>query len=250
MRGAFAAGGPLPVWFRLLPNPSMLPSTLALVDSDATFCERVVRCLRERGVRVTTFDDSDALLTAQAPYDFRFYVIDLELPGIDGVDLIRILRRRSEAGILVISARQQPEAFDAAMQVGADMYLAKPVREEQALLAITAVQRRAATTAQPAPTWKLDRTAGALLTPDGVRVELSASDVVVMECFVDAGGQTVGREELRQRLGMSATNDSDNLLHATIYRLRRRIERATPELVPLQSRSRQGYVFRAPIRSD
>lgn len=228
----------------------MLPSTLALVDSDATFCERVARCLRERGVRVTPFDDSDALLTAQAPYDFGFYVIDLELPGIDGVDLIRILRRRSEAGILVISARQQPEAFDAAMQVGADMYLAKPVREEQALLAITAVQRRAATTAPPAPSWKLDRTAGALLTPDGVRVELSASDVVVMECFVDAGGETVGREELRQRLGMSATNDSDNLLHATIYRLRRRIERATPELVPLQSRSRQGYVFRAPIRSN
>ena len=234
----------------MLPNPPMLPGTLALVDSDAAFCERVARCLRERGACVTTFEDSESLLTAQAPYDFGFYVVDLELPGIDGVDLIRVLRRRTEVGILVISARQQLEAFDAAMQVGADMYLAKPVREEQALLAIAAVQRRAATTLQPAPAWKLDRAASALVTPDGIRVELSPSDVAVMECFVQAGGRTVGREELRQRLGMSPTSDSDNLLHATIYRLRRRIERATPELVPLQSRSRQGYVFRARIRGD
>jgi DNA-binding response OmpR family regulator len=52
---------------------------------------------------------------------------------------------------------------------------------------------------------------------------------------------------LRRRLGRSETDEPDNLLHATIYRLRRRIERATPTLVPLQSQSRVGYVFKATL---
>ena len=54
---------------------------------------------------------------------------------------------------------------------------------------------------------------------------------------------------LRQRLGRTPDTDSADGLNATIYRLRRRIERATPALVPLQSRSRVGYVFRAPLRA-
>ncbi|MBN9461763.1 MAG: response regulator transcription factor [Burkholderiales bacterium] len=225
----------------------MVPSTLALVEDDVEFAEQIARHLREYGIQVSVFDDSDALLTDRAPYDFGFYVIDLALPGIDGVDLIRVLRRRTEAGILAVSARLAPEAFDAAMQVGADMYLAKPIRGDQLLLAIKAVQRRAVAALQCSSVWRIDRRAGQLIAPDGARVDLSATDLAVMECFLEAQGRTVEREQLRQRLGLSPNSDSDNALHATIYRLRRRIERATPALVPLQTRSRRGYVFRAQI---
>lgn len=225
----------------------MVPSTLALVEDDAEFAGQIARHLQEHGIQVGVFDDSDALLTDRAPYDFDFYVIDLALPGIDGADLIRILRRRTEAGILAASARLAPEAFDAAMQAGADMYLAKPIRGEQLLLAIKAVQRRAVAALQCSSVWRIDRRAGQLIAPDGARVGLSATDLAVMECFLEAQGKTVEREQLRHRLGLSPNSDSDNALHATIYRLRRRIERATPALVPLQTRSRRGYMFRAQI---
>jgi two-component system, OmpR family, response regulator len=57
----------------------------------------------------------------------------------------------------------------------------------------------------------------------------------------------VTRETLSQRLGRAQDDEGDNGLNAIIYRLRRRIERATPMLVPLQSRSRVGYLFRAPL---
>jgi DNA-binding response OmpR family regulator len=85
------------------------------------------------------------------------------------------------------------------------------------------------------------------MAPDGARVELSDSDVAVLESFVEASGDVVSRDDLRKRLGLDSNDEATDALTAYIYRLRRRIERATPTLVPLQSRSRIGYVFRAPL---
>jgi DNA-binding response OmpR family regulator len=82
-----------------------------------------------------------------------------------------------------------------------------------------------------------------------VRVDLSDGDLVVMQCFAEAAGQTVTRELLCRRLGRPVTDEPDNTLSATLYRLRRRIERATPVVVPMQSQSRVGYIFRAPLRA-
>jgi two-component system, OmpR family, response regulator len=78
-------------------------------------------------------------------------------------------------------------------------------------------------------------------------VELSASDLVVMDCFIEAHGASVTRADLCRRLGRELTIRNYNWLHATIYRLRRRIERATNEVLPVQSQSRVGYVFRAEL---
>jgi DNA-binding response OmpR family regulator len=85
------------------------------------------------------------------------------------------------------------------------------------------------------------------VAPDGAVIDLSPADASVLACLLEAHGETVGRDTLARRLGLSLADDP-NLLHATIYRLRRRIERATPGLVPLQSKSRVGYVFRAPLQ--
>jgi DNA-binding response OmpR family regulator len=169
------------------------------------------------------------------------------LPGVDGVELIKVIRRRSDAGLLVVSGRLGPEVFASVMTAGADMYLAKPVQFDQVSLAIEAVQRRAGRDVSTNKPWKLDRAARELLVPDGARVTLSDADLIVLGCFVEAEGETVTREMLSQRLGRERDDNGDNGLNAIIYRLRRRIERATPMLVPLQSRSRVGYWFRAPL---
>jgi DNA-binding response OmpR family regulator len=97
--------------------------------------------------------------------------------------------------------------------------------------------------------WSVDLRASQLLAPDGARVDLSDTDLTVMRCFLDAEGGIVTRETLIQRLGRDDANTLDNTLHATIYRLRRRIEKASKSLVPLQSEPRVGYIFRAPLKS-
>ena len=226
----------------------MLPKTLALIDDDKEYAEFLSQYLRGRGVQVAVFGDSNDLLAHADPYGHDFYVVDLMLPGIDGVDLIKVLRRRSDAGLLVVSGRLAPDVFKQVISAGADMYLAKPVQFEQVALAIEAVQRRAGGANPAQVAWRLDRRAGQLVAPDGARVDLSDIDLALVECFVEANGEVVSRDALRQRLGRTSGGEAGDGLNATIYRLRRRIERATPSLVPLQSKSRVGYVFRAPLK--
>ena len=228
----------------------MLPKTLALVDDDAEFTEYLAQHLRERGVQVKVYSDSLQLLRDDLAFSYDFYVIDLTLPGIDGVQLIKVLRQRTDAGVLVISGRPGSQVFADVMTAGADMHLAKPLQFEQAELAIVAVNRRAGKTGLPELTWKLLRERQELVAPDGAHVALSDADVTVLDCFVLAQGETVSREVLRAKLGMDANSDAADSLNAVIYRLRRRFERATELMVPLQSRSRVGYVFRAQLSAS
>ncbi|MFM8898482.1 MAG: response regulator transcription factor [Burkholderiales bacterium] len=232
--------------------PFMLPTTVALVDDDSVYTEFLQQDLNQRGMRVDVFADSNDLLTAKAPFDYSFYVLDLMLPGIGGVELIKLLRRRTQAGLLVVSGKLADDVFEQVMRAGADMYLAKPVRFEQVAIAIESVHRRAQPVGNQASNeWRLDEWARKLLAPDGAVVELSEADMAVLKCFVHADGQVVSRELLANSLSeLKGRNPSDNQpdgLNATIFRLRRRIEKATPALVPLQTKSRVGYVFKAPL---
>jgi two-component system, OmpR family, response regulator len=181
----------------------MLPSTLALIDDDPAYADFLARHLREKGVEVTVFDDSNDLLASPGAYEHGFYVLDLGLPGVDGLEVLKILRKRTQAGVLVVTARVGEEVLKDVLTAGADMHLTKPVPFDQVVL--------------------------------------------VVACLADARGETVTREQLRKRLGREHVPEAEDGLNAIIYRLRRRIERATTAAVPLQSRSRVGYFFKAPL---
>ena len=226
----------------------MLPKTLALVDDDREYSDGLSRYLRAQGIAVDAFADSNDLLAHGDPYAYDFYVTDLMLPGVDGTDLIKILRRRTNAGVLVVSGRLAADTFKQVVTAGADMYLSKPLQFEQIMLAIEAVCRRSVASDPTQNVWRLDRRVGQLIAPDGARIDLSDSDRGLLECFVEADGEVVPRDILLQRLGRGGDSESAGGLNATIFRLRRRIERATPATVPLQTKSGVGYAFRAPLK--
>lgn len=225
----------------------MYPRTLALVDDDRDYSVYLTQHLREQGIAVQVFGDSNQLLAHSEAYNFGFYLLDLMLPGVDGIELIKILRLRTNAGMVVVSGRLAPDVFASVVKAGADMYLAKPVRFEQVLLTVEAVHRRAGHSVPINASWKLDRRARDLVAPDGARVALSDTDLTVMDCLVEAQGGTVSRETLSARLGYAPNDSSTDALNATIFRLRRRIEKTTPLPVPLQAKSRVGYLFRATL---
>ena len=227
----------------------MLPRTLALVDDDRAYLDGLARYLRELGIAVDAFADSTDLLARADPYVFDFYVTDLMLPGVDGTGLIKVLRRRTNAGVLVVSGRVAADTFKQVITAGADMYLAKPVQFEQVALAIMAVRRRMGLTGPLQNKWLLDRRIGQLVAPDGARIDLSEADLALVECFVEADGDIVTRETLMSRLGKAADLQTTGGLNGTVFRLRRRIERATPAAVPLQTKSGVGYAFRAPLEA-
>ncbi len=222
-----------------------MPRSLALVDDDAEYSEYLSLHLQALGLEVRRFADSNDLLTCDQPFDFGFYIVDLMLPGVDGVDLIGLLRRRTQVGVLVVSGRAAPDVFARVVDAGADMYLAKPVSFEQVVVAVRGVHRRVST--PPPRAWVLDPQASRLVAPDGAQVSLSETDLAVMQAFLEARGETVTRDALCRRLGHPDTPEAENLLSATVYRLRRRVERATPSAVPLLTQARVGYVFRAEL---
>src|ERR1700760_2134392 len=77
-----------------LERVSAFPSTLAVVEDDRDYAEYLAQFLRQHDVAVTVFNDSDEFLTSPGAFEFDFYVIDLMLPGVDGVDLVRLIRRK------------------------------------------------------------------------------------------------------------------------------------------------------------
>jgi two-component system OmpR family response regulator len=227
----------------------MLPKTLALVDDDQEYSDGLSRYFREQGTDVDVFADSNDLLAHADPYAYAFYITDLMLPGVDGADLIKVLRRRTNAGVLVVSGRLASDTFKQVITAGADMYLTKPAQFEQIALAVEAVCRRVATTDPSENVWRLDRRVHQLIAPDGARIDLSDADGNLIECFLVAKGEVVTRETLLQGLGRAGDEEASGGLNATVFRLRRRIERATPATVPLQTKSGVGYAFRAPLKA-
>lgn len=223
----------------------MLPKSLALIDDDAEYGEYLAEQLRLHGVQTEIFAESALFLTSDGAYDFDFYLLDLTLPGVDGVELIKVIRLRTQAGLLVVSGRTTPDVFASVVKAGGDMFLAKPVNVDQVLLAIEAVHRRSDHRSTSA--WRLDRRAGDLVAPDGARINLSDTDLVVISCLAAAKGEPVSREALHEALGYGVDEANESTLNATIFRLRRRIEKATPLAVPLQAKSRVGYLFRGTL---
>jgi two-component system, OmpR family, response regulator len=227
----------------------MLPRTVALVDDDSGYTEFLQQDLLGRGIRVDVYADSNDLLTAINAFDYDFYVLDLSLPGIDGVDLIKLLRRRTQKGVLVVSGRLGSEVFEQVMRAGADMYLTKPVRFEQVVIAMESVYRRIQRSENSAGShWILDTWARKLVAPDSASVDLSENDLAVLRCFAAAHGEVVSREALKDSLAQLPGREAQDGLNATIFRLRRRIEKATPAALPLQTKSKMGYVFNAELQ--
>jgi two-component system OmpR family response regulator len=227
----------------------MLPKQLALIDDDREYTEYLSQHLRQRGMHVDVYPDSNDLITSPQAFAYDFYIVDLMLPGLDGLTLIGLLRRRTNAGVLVVSGKLAAETFESVISGGADMYLSKPVQFEQIDVAIQAVQRRVAPPNQPGQTWMLDLRARKLWTPDQACADLSDVDVAVLACFVRAEGSTVTRDALLAAIAQTQEVPAPIDLNATIYRLRRRVDRAVPVPLPLLSRSKVGYLFNAPLKA-
>lgn len=195
------------------------------------------------------FEDGDDFLLSPQAFDFDFYVVHLAQRGVRGVDLIRLVRRRSAAGIVALEHEGRDE-FVAALEAGADMVLRQQAPVEHLLAAMAAVRRRvevASVAMRGAGPWTLLQDQAALQAPDGTRIALSDSDLAILQCLADGEDGKVDRETLVRRLWGEEAGAMENALHAAVYRLRKRIEQAGQPLAPVHAVARVGYEFRAPL---
>lgn len=205
---------------------------------------------RALAAEVVRFQDSDDFLLSANAYDFDFYVVELTQQGVRGIDLVRLIRRRSMAGIVALG---DEEEFVQALEFGADMVLRADAPADHLVAGVAAVRRRLQPTSTGTPVasrpWTLLEARGMLQAPDGTEIALSESDLAILRCFADAEGAKVERRTLIERLWGpdAAPAATENALHATLYRLRKRIEQAGQPFVPVHAVARVGYEFRAPL---
>lgn len=200
------------------------PSNICIVDDDEDFVVFLAEYLRLKGCRCTTFVSAEEMMRSGGFQSYDFFIIDLGLPGIDGTDLTALIRGRSTAGILIVSGRLGPDAFNSALAAGADMFVNKPVRFDQVSHAIASIWRRFAEPRVRTASWTITHGFTELTSPSQFKVALSPIEGKLIKKLSENAQASVSRADLAHASGITGGDDHRNL-DAAFFRLRRKIER-------------------------
>jgi len=230
----------------------MTPSNTArilVVDDDPALCELLSDYLGESGFSVTTAGDGVAMRRALAHGMPDAIVLDLMLPGEDGLALARELRAHSEVPILMLSARGEEIDRVVGLEVGADDYLAKPFSPRELLARLRALLRRARPTAANALTgshsfgpFVVDTVARRLLR-DGVEVRVTGAEFDLLRVLVERPNRVLSRDTLVDLLKGYDRDPFDRSIDIRVTRLRKKIEAdpAAPDYI--RTVRGEGYLF-------
>jgi two-component system OmpR family response regulator len=229
---------------------------ILVVDDHKDIRELLGRFLRQHGFKATTARDGFEMrecLAQQGPVDL--VVLDLMLPGDDGLTLCRELRGRSAIPIIILTAMGDETDRIVGLEMGADDYLAKPFNPRELLARIRAVLRRVAMPADgsaAAPRtggrilrfagWTIDLVRRELHSPDGVLVELTAGEYDLLTAFAEHPQRVLSRDQLLDITRSRSAAAFDRTIDVQVSRLRRKIENGgDPPMIKTVRGA--GYVF-------
>ena len=202
-------------------------SRLLLVEDDAALVRTLRLGLGARGYLVEAADQGRLALAAARERVPDVVLVDLGLPDMDGVEVVRELRSWTDVPVLVLSARDAEASKVAALDAGADDYVTKPFGMDELLARLRAALRRAAprepTTAVRAGDVTIDLTARRV-DRAGIRVHLTPTEWHLMEVLVQSAGRLVTQRELLQEVWGPQYSRETNYLRVYIAQLRRKLE--------------------------
>jgi len=233
------------------------PPHIVVVDDDPCVRDLISGYLGENDLRITAVSSGKEMLEVLADCAIDLIILDLRLPGEDGMQIARRLRDQSSIPIVVVSGKQDEADRVMALELGADDYLTKPFSPRELLARIRTVLRRAtsvkSTTGRSAEVrayrfagWELNIGSRRLTSPAGARIELTKGEFCLLGAFLASPDRVLSREQL---LEASRLYDDvfDRSIDVQILRLRRKIEQdpSDPQLIRTQRGA--GYVFSGPV---
>jgi two-component system, OmpR family, response regulator PhoP len=226
--------------------------SVCTVEDDDDLREEIIAALALRGFDARGFSCSGEFYKGllQAPCDI--IILDINLPGEDGITIAEFLHETSHAGIIMLTGCDQVEDKVRALLKGADVYLVKPVDFDELSANILSLARRISTahleleqcTEQEAATgWRLSADTWSLRAPDGTAVALTLTEQKLMAALFATPGLTVTRETLISALGHRSEYYDNHRLDMLISRFRRKVFNATAQSLPLQAVRGVGFII-------
>jgi len=235
------------------------PEHLLIVDDDADIRQLLREYLQENGYRVTAAANGKEMRAAMAAGQPDLIILDVMMPGEDGISLCRAVRAHSEVPIIMLTARGDETDRVVGLEVGADDYVPKPFSPRELLARVKSVLRRAK--ALPPNLrreelrwfrfagWRLDAVTRNLTTPDGVVVPLSATEFKLLRVLLDHPGRVLTRDQLIELMLSRDAGPFDRALDVQISRLRQRLGEDAREPAIIKTVRGQGYVLAAAVDS-
>ncbi len=205
---------------------------LLVVDDEASIREPLTKYLERQGFRVTEAADAAKARSAINAYSFDMLLLDIMMPGEDGLSLTRHVREKCDLPIILITARSEETDRIIGLEMGADDYVVKPFSPRELVARIRTVLRRAG------PGCKLEVAGGgysfvgwilkpveqALYDPEGTLVPLSSGEFKLLLALVERAGQVLNRDQLLDLTQGREAGPFDRSIDNQISRLRKKIE--------------------------
>jgi len=233
---------------------------ILIVDDDAEIRSLLTRYLEKNGLRATAVGDGRAMWRALDGGAFDLVVLDLMLPGDDGLTLCRTLRARSDIPVVMLTARGDETDRIVGLQMGADDYLPKPFSARELLARIKVILRRTRSlppNLQPQGEhrlrfagWTLDTARRQLSSPDGAETPIGGAEYKLLRVFLDHPNRVLDRDQLLDlTLGREA-DPLDRSIDLQVSRLRGRLgdDPRNPRLI--KTLRGEGYVFSVPVEKE
>jgi two-component system OmpR family response regulator len=216
------------------PNP-ISGSSVLIVDDDGQILTLVARFLRSNGFNARTARNGVEMLATLESFEADLIILDVMLPGLDGLALCREIRKVSDVPLIMLTAKGDEVDRIVGLELGADDYLVKPFNPRELLARINAVLRRfrqppsGASGVQNARLrtyrfdgWSLDTLKRELTSPDGVVVDVSTGEYDLLVTFLEAPQRVLSREYLLDAARNRSMEPFDRAVDVQVSRLRRK----------------------------
>ncbi len=234
------------------PSPHIL-----IVDDDADIRSLLADYLGEQGWHVSTAQDGAAMQQVLDTAPIDLIVLDLTLPGSDGLTLCRDLRARSTIPVIMLTARSAPLDRILGLEMGADDYLCKPFEPRELLVRIRNVLRRSHApthAASPVATkwqfadWTLDETTRQLQNGAGLVVVLSGGEYRLLKALLERPNRALSRDQLLTLTQGRETDPLDRSIDLHISRLRQKLgdDARAPKLI--KTLRNEGYLLVSTVK--
>ena len=233
---------------------------ILVVDDHSEIRDLLKRFLEQHGMRVSCARDGKEMKRLLDEREFDLLVLDLMMPGEDGLTLCRELRVKSRLPIIMLTGLGEETDRIIGLDMGADVYLAKPFNPRELLARIKAVMRRTQAEIQPVPEtltrdlrfdrWLLDINRRELVDEEGVGMSLSTAEFDLLKVFLERPQRVLSRDQLLDLARGREAVAFDRAIDTLVSRLRRKLERdpKNPELI--KTIWGGGYLFAADVTQE